>query len=215
MQSTITDERRCLEVQHQECRAQISAARKNVLFLQTEQGRMGQMLKKPHATLDREEKTIDQILDAVQKQIDAEDEVLQQLLLEKEKLDEEGAETESREMRQYQEEKELEKALNEMNNLAKEINQRKSSLEKKNHTITEWDEALEARERELARCQDQLHIDLKRIEEDERRFGVKQNISYAHALVPTVSQREIMDDFDMSIQHEEEREEIDKEDDSS
>ncbi|PWU84374.1 hypothetical protein C4B63_232g1 [Trypanosoma cruzi] len=82
-------------------------------------------------------------------------------------------------------------------------------LEKKHETISEWNRSLESREKELARCQEDFREDLKRLEEDEKYFGVYTSSSN---VVSVVSQREVMDDHNMTIEKETQCEEIDVED---
>ncbi|EPY38056.1 hypothetical protein AGDE_00331 [Angomonas deanei] len=213
--SCMADERHCLEVQHQECRVQISNIRKHLSFLQLEQSRMSQTLKTSHATLEKEEEVISNKLSYFTQKIEEEDTKLDQLLKEKEVLDAEEAQLEEKERRQFREENELEKALREINNLAEEIDQRKKLLDKRNSAIAERDQELEARELELTRCQDTLREDLRHIETDEKRLGVKRKDSlvFNDSIAPIVSQRQIMDDFDMTIEHENHCVEIDKDDD--
>lgn len=208
IQANIADERRCLEAQHQECRAQISGARRHNLLLQSEQSRTEQIWRRVHSTLDREEQTLDLKLQEAARQLEEEDQKLHDTLEKKLRLEEEEKLVEAREEHHFHLEQELERALRELSKLSVEVEQRKRSLQQKNDTILEWNRTLEARERELVRCQDQLCEDLRQLQVDETRLGVNQGMS---AIAPVISQREVMDDHDMSIQHEDECEEIDHE----
>lgn len=211
IQSCLTEERRCLEAQHQECRTQISAARRAAAALTTEGTTMGDTLKKAKATLEAEEKDIDATIAEISRSIAQEDDLLHQLLDKRDNLEHEDRIAQAKERQQQQEDDGLAKALRDMEGLAAEIEQRRDSLLKKDATIAEWNRSLEARERELVRCQDQLRAHLRQLELDESRHGFAQ-VSSSTSVVAVVSQREVMDDNDMSIDRENDREEIDLED---
>lgn len=215
LQSCLTEERRCLELQHQECRAQISAARRNIAALKVEENALGHSIKSAEAVLLAEEASIDAKLEELSRCIAQEDEVLNQLFDKRDALEQEERAVQTKGRHQQQEEEDLTRALREIDTLTADVEQRKKSLLKKDETIAEWNRSLETRERELVRCRDQLRDDLRQLEHDESRHGVSQAANGTSSLVPVISQREVMDDHNMSIERESNREEIDLEDDGA
>ncbi|KAH9599290.1 hypothetical protein LSM04_003675 [Trypanosoma melophagium] len=209
IQSNISEERRCLEIDHQECRSQISAARKNHLTLQCDETKFMQLFNRASSKLDKEEKNIDERLGWANERILEEENELNFLSERLSRSEKDERSLERRELQQFNADQELEKALMELRSLENDIEDRKRSLEKKHESIAQWNRSLESREKELARCQDEFREDLRRLEEDEKRFGIYHGNS---KVVPMVSQREVMDDHNMTIERESQCEEIDLED---
>lgn len=209
MQENIADERRCLEIQHQECRAQISAARKQSSGLLSDQQKVMRAVQHAQPALQAQEDDMDQRLMELQREKEAEDAALMAAKARQDALREEDAQLASQERQRQREEGELQRALAEMSSLHREMEERKKSLMRKHETVAQWDRTLESRERELTRCQDQLQEDLKALESDEAALGIHQ--AQRHAVAPAVSQRTVMDDHDMSIEHDGVCEEIDYE----
>ncbi|RNF12407.1 uncharacterized protein Tco025E_06461 [Trypanosoma conorhini] len=208
IQSTIADERRCLEIDHQQCRSQISTARKNHLTLQCDQTKFSQVVGRTGSVLDKEEKNLEERLAWVSERLREEARELELLAERRERLERDERAMERRELQQFNAEQSLEKAVRELKTLENEVEQRNRVLAKKHETISEWNHSLESRERELARCQEDFREDLRRLEEDEKLFGVHNSSS---SVVPMVSQREVMDDHNMTIEKETQCEEIDVE----
>ncbi|EKF28677.1 hypothetical protein MOQ_007568 [Trypanosoma cruzi marinkellei] len=209
IQSTIADERRCLEIDHQECRSQISAARKNHLTLQCDQTKFSQVVNRTGSVLEKEERQLEERLAWVNERLCEETRELELLAERQSRFERDERAMERRELQQFNADQSLEKAMRELKTLESEIEERKRALEKKHETISEWNRSLESREKELARCQEDFREDLKRLEEDEKYFGVYNSCSN---VVSVVSQREVMDDHNMTIEKETQCEEIDLED---
>jgi chromosome segregation ATPase len=209
MQENIADERRCLEIQHQECRAQISAARKQSSGLLADEQKVMRAVQHAQPSLLTQEDEIDRRLAELQREKEAEDAALMAAMAQQESLQEEEARMASCERQKQREEEELQRALTEMAALHREMEERKKSLLRKHETVAQWDRTLESRERELTRCQDQLQEELKALESDETALGIHP--MQRHAVTPAVSQRTVMDDHDMSIEHDGACEEIDYE----
>lgn len=207
MQENIADERRCLEVQHQECRAQISAARKQSSGLLADEQKVMRAVQQAQPTLQSQEAEMDLRLAQLQREKEAEDAALMAAMARQEALQGEDAQLTARERLRQREEADLQRALTEMAALHREMEERKKSLLRKHETVAQWDRTLESRERELTRCQDQLHEDLKALESDEAALGIHP--MQRTAVAPAVSQRTVMDDHDMSIVHDGACEEID------
>ncbi|RNF02695.1 hypothetical protein TraAM80_06217 [Trypanosoma rangeli] len=210
IQSTIADERRCLEIDHQQCRLQISAARKNHLTLQCDQTKFSQAVSRASSVLDKEEKNLEERLAWVNERLREEAQELELLAEGHDRFERDERAMERRELQQFNAEQSLEKAMRELKALENELEERKRVLEKKHETISEWNQSLESRERELSRCQEDFREDLRQLEEDEKFFGVYSGNSN---VVPMVSQREVMDDHDMTIEKEAQCEEIDVDED--
>ncbi|KPA76305.1 hypothetical protein ABB37_08027 [Leptomonas pyrrhocoris] len=209
MQENIADERRCLEVQHQECRAQISASRKQSSGLLSDEEKVMRAVQQTRPTLQAQGDEMDRRLKELQREKETEDAALMTAMARQDALRDEEASLTSRERQKQREEEELQRALAEMGSLHREMEERKKSLMRKHETVAQWDRTLESRERELTRCQDQLQEDLKLLEIDEAALGIHP--MQRHAVAPAVSQRTVMDDHDMSIDHDGACEEIDYE----
>ncbi|CCW65713.1 unnamed protein product [Phytomonas sp. EM1] len=210
LQRTISDERRCLELQHQECRARISATRRHSILLQSEKRKVQDAINSSQSVLGREEEEAEAELRRLDDSIAIEDKLIKEALDTRDVLAAEAKSLRAKETRCQREELAIEKALEELRSFADEIEQRKQSLAKKNSTIVEWNQTLEARERELVRCQDELRDALYALNCDERLLGM--NRTGNNTITQNISQRELMDDHDMCIVHEHLREEIDLED---
>ncbi|KEG12780.1 hypothetical protein DQ04_01431090 [Trypanosoma grayi] len=209
IQSNIADERRCLEIDHQECRSQISAARKSHLTLQCDETKFTQMLGRTGTLLDKEDAELDERLARAEERLREEAQELEFLAERHNRFEKDERLLERRELQQFNAAQDLEKALRELTALENDIDDRKRALEKKNENITLWNRSLDSREKELARCQDEFREDLRRLEKDEKRFGIHHACS---TVVPLVSQREVMDDYNMTIEKDSQCEEIDIED---
>ncbi|CAJ1007296.1 hypothetical protein Q4I28_002610 [Leishmania naiffi] len=210
MQENIADERRCLEIQHQECRAQISAARRQAANFVSNERRVSQAVQHAQPSLAAQETEIDKRLEELQREKDREDAALLSVMARQEALGKQEALLASRERQKFLEEQDLQKALSEMRSLNREMEERRKSLLRKRDTVAEWDRKLESRERELLGCQDQLRESLKALEKEENALGIHP--AQRTAVTPAVSQRTVMDDHDMSIDHDSACEEIDYED---
>ncbi|KAG5508273.1 hypothetical protein JKF63_05529 [Porcisia hertigi] len=210
MQENIADERRCLEIQHQECRAQISAARKQTAGLFSEERRVAQAVQNARASLAAQEAEIDRRLEELQREKNVEDASLLKVMARQEELAQREEQLVSRERRTFLEEQDLQKALLEMRSLTSEMEERRKSLLRKRDTVVEWDRKLESRERELLGCQDKLRENLKALEREESVLGIHP--AQRTAVTPAVSQRTVMDDHDMSIDRDSSCEEIEYED---
>ncbi|CCW69669.1 unnamed protein product [Phytomonas sp. Hart1] len=210
LQRAISDERRCLEVRHQECRARISAARHQNILLQSEKRKVHDAVDSSQNVIEKEEETTEAELRALDESIAMEDKLMREALDTRDALEAEAKSMRAKEARCEHEEFDMDKALIELRSFVTEIEQRKKSLSKKNGTIVEWNQTLEARERELVRCQDELQDALRVLKCNELQLGM--NRMGNNTVVPNISQREVMDDYDMCIVHEGTREEIDFED---
>ncbi|CAM37970.1 conserved hypothetical protein [Leishmania braziliensis MHOM/BR/75/M2904] len=210
MQENIADERRCLEIQHQECRAQISAARRQAANFVSNERKVSQAVQHAQPSLAAQEAEIDKRLEELQREKDKEDAALLSVMARQEALGKQEALLTSRERQKFLEEQDLQKALSEMRSLNREMEERRKSLLRKRDTVAEWDRKLESRERELLGCQDQLRESLKALEKEENALGIHP--AQRTAVTPAVSQRTVMDDHDMSIDHDSACEEIDYED---
>ncbi|KPI89093.1 hypothetical protein ABL78_1829 [Leptomonas seymouri] len=209
MQENIADERRCLEIQHQECRAQISAARRQSSGLLSDEQKVMRAVQQAHPKLQAQEAEIDRRLEELQQEKEKEDASLIAAMARQEALREDEALLTSRERQKQREEEELQRALSEMTSLHREMEERRKSLMRKHETVAQWDRTLESRERELTCYQDQLQEQLKLLEDDEAALGIHP--LQRHAVAPAVSQRTVVDDHDMSIDHDGACEEIDYE----
>ncbi|KAK7196246.1 hypothetical protein NESM_000560200 [Novymonas esmeraldas] len=207
MQESIADERRCLEIQHQECRAQISAARKQATGFLSDERRISQAVQQVRPSLAVQEAEMDRRLAELQREKEKEDAALLSAMARQETLAKEEALLATRERQQYLEEQDLQKALLEMRSLHHEMEERRKSLLRKHETVAEWDRRLESRERELLRCQEQLRGSLTTLEHEEGVLGIHP--AQRTTAAPAVSQRTVMDDHDMSIDHDSACEEID------
>ncbi|KAG8345524.1 hypothetical protein ERJ75_000066600 [Trypanosoma vivax] len=206
MQANIAEERRCLEVDHQECREQISTARRSQQSLRSEESRLAQISAQKNSHLEREERVIAERLMNVSERLREETRELELLTERMNRCEKNEKLLERREMVLSERERELERAQKELKALEDEIEERRESLEKKHEDVVLWNRSLENREKELARCQEEFRDDLKRLEEDERRYGIHKTSS---KVVPLVSLREVMDDHNMSIEKESQCEDID------
>lgn len=209
LQACIADERRCLELQHQECRTQISSARRSITNLQSDHNKTSEVCKQSPRDLEAEERRLDEELVEVTKALASENALLHELLTARDSLENLQKALETKERQQTQEEQDMDRALLEIKRLASEIEYRKLSLCKKDKVISEWNQSLEQRERETIRCQEELREELKLVELDECQLGLK---TMGAASPPSISQHEVLDNNDMSIEHEHNREEIDLED---
>ncbi|KAG5482265.1 hypothetical protein CUR178_06125 [Leishmania enriettii] len=209
MQENIADERRCLEIQHQECRSQISAARKQASSFLSDERKVSQAVQHARPSLAAQEAEIDKRLEELQREKEREDVALLKAMARQEELGRQEAALASRERQKFLEEQNLQKALIEMRSLNREMEERRKSLLRKHNTVAEWDRKLESRERELLSCQDQLRETLKALELEENALGIHP--AQRTAVAPAVSQRTVMDDHDMSIDHDSACEEIDYE----
>ncbi|CCD13579.1 unnamed protein product [Trypanosoma congolense IL3000] len=210
IQSNIAEERRCLEIDHQECRSRISAARSSQHVLRGDESKVSQIASNTEAQLDKEEASLDERLSIVNKRMEEETRELERITEQISKYESTMNHLLKREEGQKEAERELEKAQGELKSVEKEINERKASLEKKQESISVRNKSLEARQKELALYQEEFREHLRRIEEDERRFGIYNT---SCKVAPSVSLREIMDDYNMSIEKESQCEEIDVDDD--
>ncbi|AAZ11386.1 hypothetical protein, conserved [Trypanosoma brucei brucei TREU927] len=213
IQSNIAEERRCLEIDHQECRSKISATRKNSLSLRGDETKLSQIASHTEAQLDKEEKSLNERLAWVNERMLSETRELELITEQINKCEKNQKLLGQREEEQHKAERDLDMAQRELKSLEKEIDERKSSLEKKHENIVMWNRSLDNREKELARYQEEFREDLRRVEEEERRYGIYNSFS---KVAPTVSLREVMDDYNMSIEKESLCEEIerDEEDDT-
>lgn len=207
MQESIADERRCLEMQHQECRTQISAARRKCNVLLTDRTAVLKGIRSVKPSLVSTEEELDKLLAEAVKQREEEDEALIQVMEKRDALVKQQQQIDEQERQLEKEERNLEKTLQEIRSLNKEVQDRKQSLMKRQDSITQWDLSLEARERELVHYQDNLRTELRALERDESDAGMQK--SYTTAIAPAFSQRTVMDDNDMSIDHDVDCEEID------
>lgn len=210
MQENIADERRCLEVQHQECRAQISAVRRQAAAFLADERRVAHEVQQTKPTLAAQEASIDRRLQELQRDKEEEDAALLRAMARQEALAKEEALLTARERQKQMEEQDLHKTLVEMRTLNREMEERRKSLLRKHNTVADWDRKLEARERELVRCQHALREQLATLETEEDFLGIHP--AQRTAAAPAVSQRTLMDDHDMSIDHDSACEEIDYED---
>lgn len=210
MQENIADERRCLELQHQECRAQISTTRKQAASFLSDERKVSQAVRHAQPFLAAQEAEIDKRLDELQREKEREDTALLNVMARQEALGKQEALLACRERQRFLEEQDLQKALIEMRSLNREMEERRKSLLRKHGTVADWDRKLESRERELLVCQDQLRENLKALEQEENALGIHP--AQRTAVAPAVSQRTVMDDHDMSIEHDSACEEIDYED---
>lgn len=210
LQAAIADERRCLEVQHQECRGQIRNLRKNVVSLEDAQMSAQKIFSDGEAAaIIKEEVAVERQLKEIEEKIKSEDECISQLLDSKYELDRNEDELEKSEKLHEEKAMELNRALMEIYNLNDEVERRKKTLLSKQSDMTAWNYSLDEREKQLLRCQAQLCEDMRRLERDENVVGVMKP-TLSSTVTSTISQREVMDDHDMSIDHEAPCEEIDR-----
>lgn len=213
--SNIDDERRLIEVQLQDARSQSSQAKKKASIVSSELSRITALLSQPLAQLEEDERKLDQqqqafrarVQDVVQMANDLEERLLS--------LKNTETQLEQDEVKLFNRERDYEGAKRELVALEQDVDSRRRSLERKEESISGWMKALDAREVDLARYQQQFKDELERIEVDENAFA-KTRAAPVQQLASALSQRAVMDDHGMTIDRDDtsSEEELDVADDS-
>lgn len=212
LQSAILEEKRCLESQLHECKTQVTQARSRKRVILSESDRLMQHLTQELAHLAEEEAQLNSQHEAVDDRVTEMKKLMSQLDEQLVKLNIQASELRTTEASLAREERELNEERNQIHQKEYQLLERMAVTQSQTEAVTLWTRNLDTRESDLAKVQAAILERLKLVEAEERTVGLDSLT--LHKFNPQViTVRSVLDDHDMSIERDIDREEIDLDDD--